>query len=293
MYLYKAYTAHILTALKEKQHLALQTLHKLGESLSNTPCATLLHIAAASGREDVVKALLDYGLSLELVDSCGQNAHALSASAAVTAVLDAEAARLRAIKAANRHAHRLHVDAKVMARDNSGNYRLGTVVSMAPDDATCAVRFMLTESDGSAEGETRVCGSAHVLTTSQWRAYTNRSSHLLRQALNMKGLLAQVPRYGASPAERRQGFAELVARQAHLLPMMSVVGYSTLSERLREGGSIPHSSEMVTVHVTTIPSTSKVIFFSHTRLQDSKPDNKHNIKLQGIVEAMQVIPNRM
>ena len=289
MYVYKAYTAHILTKLKEEQNLALQTLDNLGKSLSNMPCKTLLHVAAAAGKEDVVKALLDRGLSLELVDSRGRNAHALSTSAAVAAALDTEVKLLQAIDSANRQAHDLHVGAEVMARDSSGNYRLGTMVSMAPDHATCTVKFLLTESDGSTEDETRVCGSAHVLTMSQWRAYTNRSSHLLRQALNMKGLLAQVPQYGASPAERRQGFGELVARQAHLLPMMSVVGYDTLFERLQTSGSIPHSSEMVTVPVTTIPSTSKVIFFSHTRLQDSKPDNQHNVKLQGIVEAMQVI----
>ena len=116
----------------------------------------------------------------------------------------------------------------------------------------------------------------------------NRSSHLLRHALNLKSLLAQLSRHGASPAERRHRFDSLVQEQAHLLPMMSVVGYSTLASRLKAGGSIPHSSEMVTVPVTAIPATSAVCFFSHTRLQDNKPDNKHGVKLQGIMEAMEV-----
>jgi len=221
--------------------------------------------------------------------------------------------------------------AEVVARDANGDYRKGTVTSVAPDQATCAATFApvdgsedaaepteeaasLAESSsrysqkysnhgpghGSATKENEGpgsmevadmssnCATAHVLTAHQWRAYENRSDHLLRQALNLRGSLAQVPRYGATPPEWRQHFGAFIDEQSHLLPMMSVVGYTTLAKRLETGGSLPHSSEMVTVPVTAIPAASKVVFFSHTRLQDRKPDNKHNVKLKGIVEAMQV-----
>ena len=62
--------------------------------------------------------------------------------------------------------------------------------------------------------------AAQTLTESQWTAYCNRSSHLLRHALNLKGSLAQIPRFGLSPGERRAGFANLTAEMAHLVPMM-------------------------------------------------------------------------
>ena len=198
---------------------------------------------------------------------------------------------------------------------------------MAPDQATCTVSFARIDGGGAAappkvpspreEGQTQrshsqmevgvkmdgdasnstlaqtfaassTCATAHVLTTHQWNAYENRSDHLLRHALSLRGSLAQVPRYGATPSERRQHFGAFINEQSHLLPMMSVVGYTSLAERLEAGGSIPHSSEMVTVPVTAIPTASKVVFFSHTRLQERKPDNRHNVKLKGIVEAMQV-----
>ena len=283
-YLYKWYTAHILSVLKEEQHLALEALHDLGALLSRAPCSTLLHVAAFAGRAKVVEALFQHGASLELLGSSGQNAHALSTSAAVTTTLEVEAERRR-VDAAGGQAQCIRVDAEVMARDSSGEYQLGIVTSMASDNTTCTVRFL------SSEGEPRVCGLAHVLTTNQWQRYVNRSNHLLRQSLNIKGLLAQVPRHGASRAERRRQLHSLIDEQGYLVPMMSVVSFRTLATRLESGGSIPHSSEMVTVPVTAIPPASKVVFFSHTRLQDSKPDNQHNVKLRGIVEAMQVRSN--
>ena len=341
-----------LHALQKEQQRAFSTLDELGQKLAGAPCSTLLHTAIATNnvrrdREGVIRALLQHGASLELVDSSGRNAHGLSLLASTTAILDAEAERRRSVAAVTRRADTSTTDstdstgsseaeaavaishdivqlhAEVVARDANGDYRKGTVTSVAPDQATCTVTFApvdgsemeLEEAASLAESSSRYsqryskkysreyskgpgsmeiadmsdnCATAHVLTAHQWRAYENRSDHLLRQALNLRGSLAQVPRYGATPAERRQHFGAFIDEQSHLLPMMSVVGYTTLAERLETGGSLPHSSEMVTVPVTAIPAASKVVFFSHTRLQDRKPDNKHNVKLKGIVEAMQV-----
>ena len=344
-----------LHALQKEQQRAFGTLDELGQKLAGAPCSTLLHTAIVTNnvrrdREGVIRALLQHGASLELVDSNGRNAHGLSLLASTTAILDAEAERRRSVAAVTRRADTSTTDstdstgsseaeaavaisheivqlhAEVVARDTNGDYRKGTVTSVAPDQATCTVTFApvdgseVEEAASLAESSSRhsqrysnhrpghgsttkenegpgsmevadmssICATAHVLTAHQWRAYENRSDHLLRQALNLRGSLAQVPRYGATPAERRQHFGAFIDEQSHLLPMMSVVGYTTLAERLETGGSLPHSSEMVTVPVTAIPAASKVVFFSHTRLQDRKPDNKHNVKLKGIVEAMQV-----
>ena len=325
-----------LHALQKEQHRGFGTLDELGKELAGTPCSTLLHAAVAADRVRdrgrVIKALLQHGASLELTDSNGRNARDLSASEATTAILDAEVERRRveadAARTVSRDIVQLH--AEVVARDANGDYRKGTVTSVAPDQATCTVTFTRIDGGddtatimaevpspreegqqphhshshtevsvkvkGDANGPTlaqpsaasSTCAAAHVLTAHQWRAYENRSDHLLRHAVSLRGSLAQVPRYGATPAERRQQFGAFVNEQSHLIPMMSVVGYTTLAERLKAGGSLPHSSEMVTIPVTAIPAASKVVFFSHTRLQDRKPDNKHNVKLKGIVEAMQV-----
>ena len=336
-----------LHALQKEQQRAFGTLDELGQKLAGAPCSTLLHTAIATNnvrrdREGVIRALLQHGASLELVDSSGCNAHGLSLLASTTAILDAEAERRRSVAAVTRRADTSTTDstdstgsseaeaavaishdtvqlhAEVVARDANGDYRKGTVTSVAPDQATCTVTFAPVDGGDTAPppmgavhshpvshagvgakvkenalaqpvpAMSSICATAHVLTTHQWRAYENRSDNLLRQALNLRGSLAQVPRYGATPAERRQHFGAFIDEQSHLLPMMSVVGYTTLAERLETGGSLPHSSEMVTVPVTAIPAASKVVFFSHTRLQDRKPDNKHNVKLKGIVEAMQV-----
>jgi len=68
--------------------------------------------------------------------------------------------------------------------------------------------------------------------------------------------------------------------------MMAVVPFTVLRDRLECGESIPHSSIGLGVPVTELPESSKVVFFSHTRLMDQSPDNKHNVKLRGLVQAM-------
>lgn len=302
-FLYQWYTACSLRALEAEQKKAFEMLDELGVRLASVPCSTLLHVAvktdiATRSRKKVIKALLQHGASLELVDSNGCDAHALSrelqgisaqvgscesGTATAEAILDAEAERRRRLTpVVPFDAAGAATDDSCVARDSNGNYRKGTITALAPDQATCTIEFEAGQQD------TRTCATAHLLTCHQWRVYQNRSGNLLRHALSLRGLLSQVPRYGATPGERRQRFRELIHEQSHLLPMMSVIKFKTLEDRLEKGGSIPHSKEMVTVPVTSIPAASRVVFFSHTRLQERAPDNKHNVKLSGLVEAMEM-----
>ena len=124
----------------------------LGGKLAAAPCSTLLHATIAADsvrdRKGVIRALLQHGASLELTDSNGCNAHDLSALAATTAILDAKVGRRREAGTAptiSREIVQLH--AEVVARDANGDYRKGTVTSVAPDQATCTARVH-SDTDG-------------------------------------------------------------------------------------------------------------------------------------------------
>ena len=64
----------------------------------------------------------------------------------------------------------------------------GTGSKRAPRRGSSGVEKSREWGTGSFEAAT-----AHMMTDQQWRSYCNRSDHLLRQALNLKGGIAQIP----------------------------------------------------------------------------------------------------
>ena len=86
----------------------------------------------------------------------------------------------------------------------------------------------------------------------------------------------------------RQSFGKIEATAQHLIPTMVVVPYRVIVERYLHNGELPHSSEPnVVVPVNCIPASSKVVFLSHTRLEETNNDNSHNIKLKALKEVME------
>ena len=87
----------------------------------------------------MIQGLLQHGASLGLTDSNGCNAHDLSASAATTAILDAEVERRREADAAPTISHEIvQLHAEVVAAPEmqmASDYRKGAVTSVAPDQA--------------------------------------------------------------------------------------------------------------------------------------------------------------